>query len=732
MSRKGKPKILLNMIVKNESHIILEALQSVYKYLSYYVINDTGSTDNTREIIKEFFDSKGIPGEIVEHEFRTCKCHGPEYKKYDWFHYGWNRTYAINLCWGKSDYILFMDADDMIVGDLPIDNLTENAYSLKVGENVVHYRTHIVKNRKILGWKYVGGRHEYLIGTKYIHPVRLEGNYKYIARTMGDRSKDANRFLKDAEIFEQLIKEEPNNERHVFYCAQSYYDGRDYRNSMIMYEKRFNMKGFQEECFYSLYRIGLCKKLLNYSQKDIIDAFLRAYRYRPSRVEPYYEIISYLKNMQEFEKAYEYKNAALKIPYPENDVLFVYKDIYDFLLLNELGACAFYLNKFDEAYMLWNKIIVENRCSNDVWKNIILSNIEQVKMYKKIFNADNKPKMVIYTGYSPDSSLEDLNLFSFENFIKNLSEKFVDKYNVYVFGFTIKGSCVKGVNYLNNSFLKKFAEDNVIDILIITRYIHYFLEYDIYAHKIFFILGDCLFQPYWNGQMLPNNGIHLYNNIKHNIDKIIVLSKWHYDNVVSLLPKEVNKVCSVGYFTENFKNPNVERIKYRFVSTLNIRNDIVNLINKFKLIKNHFKNATLTIIDDPNNYKDINIPDYITISFCPKNDDILKELYMSEYWIYPSVYPEGYCFAAHIAMYCGCLCISSKVGSLENILFNRGILVDIDKGPDSNEYWNSLVDKLDNLDKSELIKNMCLENSKTWVESQNIDNIMKTWADILE
>jgi glycosyltransferase involved in cell wall biosynthesis len=48
------------MIVKNESHVIKETLENLCKYInfSYYVISDTGSTDNTIQIITDFFNSK--------------------------------------------------------------------------------------------------------------------------------------------------------------------------------------------------------------------------------------------------------------------------------------------------------------------------------------------------------------------------------------------------------------------------------------------------------------------------------------------------------------------------------------------------------------------------------------------------------------------------------------------------------------------------------------------------
>ena len=74
------PKMCLCMIVKNEAHIIKETLNNILKYIDYWVISDTGSTDGTQEIIKEFFEQKKIPGELVENE---------------WKNFGHNRTLAL-------------------------------------------------------------------------------------------------------------------------------------------------------------------------------------------------------------------------------------------------------------------------------------------------------------------------------------------------------------------------------------------------------------------------------------------------------------------------------------------------------------------------------------------------------------------------------------------------------------------------------------------------------------
>ena len=57
--------LLLNMIVKNESNVILPLLRSVSKLIDTYCICDTGSTDDTIDIITTFFNSIDIPGIIL-------------------------------------------------------------------------------------------------------------------------------------------------------------------------------------------------------------------------------------------------------------------------------------------------------------------------------------------------------------------------------------------------------------------------------------------------------------------------------------------------------------------------------------------------------------------------------------------------------------------------------------------------------------------------------------------
>ena len=61
----SSPTLCLNMIVKNESKIITRLFDSVLHVIDSYCICDTGSTDNTIELITDYFKSKKIPGKVV-------------------------------------------------------------------------------------------------------------------------------------------------------------------------------------------------------------------------------------------------------------------------------------------------------------------------------------------------------------------------------------------------------------------------------------------------------------------------------------------------------------------------------------------------------------------------------------------------------------------------------------------------------------------------------------------
>ena len=328
-----KKTVALCMIVKNESDIILECLSSLYKLIDYWVIADTGSTDNTKELITNFFKEKNIPGEIVDHE---------------WKNFGHNRTLAFDAAKGKADYAFVIDADDYVEGDLVWpEDMDADAYAMRIGRvDFSWWRNQLFKLES--DWEYVGVLHEYAKPRTIQAPVlkKLEGKYRVVARTVGSRNKDItviDKYKKDAVELEQALLEDPTNQRYQFYLAQSYFDSQQYEKAEEAYLKRANMGGWPEEIYYSIYRIALAKALLNRPWPEIQQAFLDAYNYRPIRAEALFHLAQIYRtkfNMPVL--AFMFAKAALDIPFPTQEILFLPDAIYRWAILDEVAATAFY------------------------------------------------------------------------------------------------------------------------------------------------------------------------------------------------------------------------------------------------------------------------------------------------------------------------------------------------------------------------------------------------------
>ena len=347
-----KPTITLCMIVKNESHVILECLNSVYKHLDYWVISDTGSTDNTKELITNFFKEKNIPGEFADLEWKS---------------FGHNRSYVLNACKGKADYLWVIDADDYLEGEIILpQNTIADAYTLRIGKgpDFTWWRNQIFKVDA--EWRYVGVLHEYAATDKPNPQIfKLDGNYKINARTTGARNvgiTGIEKYSKDAETLERALIDEPDNVRYWFYLAQSYFDSQQYTKSEEAYMKRVSYGGWPEEVYYSLYRVAIAKALQEKPWDDIKNAFLAAYNFRPTRAEPLFHIAQiYRMKMNMPAIAYIYIKMAADIPYPKDDILFIPDQLYKFAILDELASVAYYAGRPDIGYVASKTLLEQGR-----------------------------------------------------------------------------------------------------------------------------------------------------------------------------------------------------------------------------------------------------------------------------------------------------------------------------------------------------------------------------------
>jgi len=394
-----KPKVALCMIVKNESHIIHECLNSIYKYVDYWIISDTGSTDGTQDIIQNFFKEKGIPGELHQDE---------------WNNFGHNRTLALRHADGKADYVWMIDADDKVEGNFVFpEKMEADGYILRIGKpDFSWWRTQIFKTES--KWEYRGVLHEYPACSIKEQPVliKLEGDYRVDARTLGARNVGISvieKYTRDAETLEKAMLDEPTNTRYQFYLAQSYFDSQQYEKAIDAYRKRAEMGGWAEEVYYSLYRIGIARALLDRPWPEIMSSLLDAYNYRPQRVEALVHISQVLR--QKYDQpaaAFIFARQAAEAPFPQEEILFVPDIVYKFHALDEVAATAFYAGRPEIGYLAAKKLLEEGRVPPDQVQRVennfqqyrkIMEQIgEQRKQFeeqqKKIMEQKPQPKPV--------------------------------------------------------------------------------------------------------------------------------------------------------------------------------------------------------------------------------------------------------------------------------------------------------------------------------------------------
>lgn len=404
-------QLCLNMIVKDESHVIRETLESVVKYVDYYVISDTGSTDDTVNIIKEFFDDMGVPGEVYHDK---------------WSDFGHNRSLALEHARGKSEYIWVIDADDLIIGDMEMNNLVYDYYQIKIGKEFGYTRTNVFKNFKEYPWRYIGKIHEYPTCDKPdMTSGVIGGSYYLKSRRLGNRNRDPDKYLKDALILENELKSDPTNARNTFYCARSYFDHGDYGKAIEFFGRRIQMGGYQEEVYYSLYQMAISKRSLGDDWDSVEKTFMMAHNHSKHRLEPIYEIAKRYRLNGDFDKAYSFASRGVKIAVPIDDLLFVSYDVYEWKIIEEFALSAYYTGRFKESLKAYRKLVNMDLDDNTISRLQDSYNFA----FKKV--NETKGSCLVYFGNM---------IISRESTVWNIVNDLIQFYNV-----DVMGNCIDDV-----------------------------------------------------------------------------------------------------------------------------------------------------------------------------------------------------------------------------------------------------------------------------------------------
>ena len=730
-----KPNLCLNMIVKNESHVIENTLDKLLKKVifDYWVISDTGSTDNTKQIITNFFAAKNIPGELFDDE---------------WKDFGHNRTKALEHAYGKSKYILVFDADDEICGDFILPELTQETYALQFGDvNGTRYIRHqIISNHR--KWKYIGVLHETIVNSEdvngFIKPNIINGNYYTVSGRTGSRSKDENKYLKDALILEKeyeiaVTNKDTISNRYSFYCANSYYDSGIFEQAIKWYKIAIENDSCHQEKYVSCLKIYICYKALN-KQTEGFGFLVKSLLYDIERVECIYELVVYYCLCGLKDVAYGYYN-IIKPFYAEK---YLEVGLHGKLFL-DVSKADFYLPYYTilvcdkmkdyKTIIKMYKIVFKKkfRSADHVFIGNIIYNLQffiehakdddefiiLFKEYVQFLLSINYPvfeeksmvyfkkygiiqevcrptftqaeclksnNILIYAGFSGfkwnySYSINNA-LGGSETAVFNLANNFSTHYQIYISG-NVEEETVDNIHYIPIEKLGELIEHTAFHTIIVSRYLNFYENYQNFsAHQTVIWGHDIILFPYGTNMSMED----ILTKWSSRINGCICQTEWHRQLFLSLYPplKDKINVINNGISIELFNSPS-KKISNRFIYTSCSERGLNRLIELWPAIVENIPDAELCIASYnpfPSNvdeYKLKTIMDnYSNITHLGKlnKTELYDLMATSEYWLYPTNFNETSCITSMEMLMSEVICIYYPLAGLVNTLGDYGIPVE--------------------------------------------------------
>jgi glycosyltransferase involved in cell wall biosynthesis len=339
------------MIVKNESKVIRRCLDSIKPIIDYVCISDTGSSDNTIQIIHDWLKENNVQGEIISQE---------------WKDFAHNRSLALKNIrkYEDIDYVITIDADEILKFNKNFDvvqfknNLTADLYYITCKFGGIEYaRTNLFKNA--LNPYYKGVLHEYLETEKPIMSRdKAKGIYNVPIQDSA-RNNDKEKYQKDAKILENTLKTEKDPyliQRYTFYLAQSYKDCGQNGKAIYWYNKRAELGGWDQEVYWSLYQVARLKEIMGYPEDDIVQSYMRAYEKCPSRIEALHNTIKYCRTHGRNHQGYIVGKYAKSLPVDKTG-LFVEGWMWDYGLDDEFSITCYWSGHYKEGLQLCEKLI---------------------------------------------------------------------------------------------------------------------------------------------------------------------------------------------------------------------------------------------------------------------------------------------------------------------------------------------------------------------------------------
>lgn len=695
--------INLCIMVKNGGQQFEQMLKENMGLIDKWTILDTGSTDNTIEIIKK--NLIGIKkGNLYQEEFINFRD---------------SRNRLLELAGEKCKYTLMLDDTYIIKGDLRtfLNNVRSDqfsdSFSLFIKSDDVEYGSNRIlkSNRKL---KYLYKIHEVIQNennNNVIIPIQdayiNDGRFEYMEqRTMNRKSLDL-QFL-----FEEL-EENPNNPRTYYYLGQTYNLLKDYENAFKWMMERVNHKeeGFLQEKVDACFEAArIANFSLNKPWNEVEPIYKRAYELDKERPDSLYflGIHYYLEN--NYLKAFDYFKKAYEIGYPFHKQYSLKPSLSYYFLPKFLTTTCYHVENFKLGEEVAHYFLANNKNTSEDYEEIIswhkiykylnvYSNINDRQQIIKPFRNSNKPIFLFVAdgGFNQWSGKNILTtgVGGSETYIIEMSRYIQQSglFDVIVFCNCAENETFEGVEYRHLSEFFLFVNENKVHTCIVSRFSEYLpVAFKGLAENVYLVVHD-----------LTPSGIVIPLDSK--LKNVFCLTEWHVEYMNARFPslKSITVPFYYGIDTTKFFIKQTDKITpYKFIYSSFPNRGLLPLLQMWPEIYKKYPNANLHIYSDVNgkwvndvapeqmkevrtllekyNYMNINYHGWVD------KQTLSNAWITSDFWFYPCIFMETFCLTALEAAITKTFVVTNDLAALQNTVGDRGAVI---KGDASTKEWQS-------------------------------------------
>ena len=361
------PRVILTLMVRNEAAIIGRCIETAMRCpavtLDAVCLCDTGSDDNTVEVVRELMATKTIPLGVFTSE---------------WQNFGHNRTLSFIACqelctsldWPLEDtYALVLDADMKLCGanekNISLFSGPPNLAGHQVQQSCGYIQ---YPNTRFLllsvPWRCTGVTHEFWDGAA---TTPLDKTLIWID-DIGDGGCKADKFERDERLLVKGLRDEPGNVRYMFYLAQTLKDLKRLPEAIAMYKRRVRAGSWFQEQWYSAYQLS--RLYLELGDMVRMEYWgLRASGIDGERAENLYFLSSVFREKGRHHKAWYYMQEGIGMAKP-NDRLFLEGRIYDSSFHYEKTILNYYIQPLRRPESLRDLVVFCNRFDDRAYINL--------------------------------------------------------------------------------------------------------------------------------------------------------------------------------------------------------------------------------------------------------------------------------------------------------------------------------------------------------------------------